>query len=281
MRTLLQIGEIAQLLGVTPKTIRHYQKVGLLDEPARTEAGYRLYNAHDLLRLCRIRRLQTFGLSLKQIKVVMGELAHELTLREVLQSLDQEFAKQIRELEERRERINSLLNEKSLDVMQPSAPLGLELAKELLGERFASISPVALEMEAKLWAPIENFNWPGEYQEGITKMVQYFAEHPEIYEQLIAFSEQFATLATLAEDAPEVGQMVENCMGNSTLLLFLQNGQGLSVQVPNMENPFGEILGDLMVTTLSPAQRHFFEELARRMSVPEKRFKHARDNENF
>ncbi len=38
MRTLLQIGEIAQLLGVTPKTIRHYEKMGqikVLNELAR------------------------------------------------------------------------------------------------------------------------------------------------------------------------------------------------------------------------------------------------------
>ena len=40
MRTQLHIGEIAQLLGITPKAIRHYQKVGLLAEPERSEAGY-------------------------------------------------------------------------------------------------------------------------------------------------------------------------------------------------------------------------------------------------
>ena len=271
MRTLLQIGEIAQLLGVTPKTIRHYQKIGLLEEPARTEAGYRLYNAYDLLRLRRIRRLQTLGLSLKQIKAVLGEPSHEHTLREVLQSLDQELALQIRELEVRRERIGALLNEQSLDMIdQPTMPFGLERAKELLGERFSSISPAVLEMEAKLWAPIENFNWPGEYQEGMMKMAQYFAEHPEIYEQLIAFGEQFASLASLPQDAPEVDQMIERCMENSALLLFLQNGQVLATQIPHMENPFGEILGDLMVTALSPAQRHFFEKLSHRLPASRK-----------
>ena len=57
MRTQLHRGEIAQLWGVTPKAIRHYQKVGLLAEPEHTEAGYRLYGAQELLRLQRIRRL--------------------------------------------------------------------------------------------------------------------------------------------------------------------------------------------------------------------------------
>ena len=81
MRTQLHIGEIAQLLGVTPKAIRHYQKVGLLAEPERSEAGYRLYGAQNRLRLQRIRRLQALGLSLKQIKVVLFGVndAHFLT----------------------------------------------------------------------------------------------------------------------------------------------------------------------------------------------------------
>ena len=81
MRTLLQIGEIAQLLGVTPKTIRHYQKIGLIAEPDRTEAGYRLFNAQDLLRLQRIRRLQALGLSLKQIKTLLGEPRQEIVCK--------------------------------------------------------------------------------------------------------------------------------------------------------------------------------------------------------
>ena len=51
MRELLQIGEVAKLIGVSPKTIRYYHEIGLLAEPKRTEGGYRLYMAQDLLRL--------------------------------------------------------------------------------------------------------------------------------------------------------------------------------------------------------------------------------------
>ena len=46
MRERLRIGEVAKLLGVTPKTLRHYEKVGLLEETERTEADYRLYSVH-------------------------------------------------------------------------------------------------------------------------------------------------------------------------------------------------------------------------------------------
>jgi DNA-binding transcriptional MerR regulator len=51
MRELLQIGEVARLIGVSTKTIRYYHEIGLLDEPERATSGYRLYTARHLLRL--------------------------------------------------------------------------------------------------------------------------------------------------------------------------------------------------------------------------------------
>jgi DNA-binding transcriptional MerR regulator len=47
----IEYREVARLVGVTTKTVRHYEKVGLLGAPQRSEAGYRLYAADDLLRL--------------------------------------------------------------------------------------------------------------------------------------------------------------------------------------------------------------------------------------
>ena len=64
MRERLRIGEAARLVGVTPKTVRHYEKIGLLPAAERSESGYRLYAANDLLRLNRVKRLRSLGLSL-------------------------------------------------------------------------------------------------------------------------------------------------------------------------------------------------------------------------
>jgi DNA-binding transcriptional MerR regulator len=68
MRELLQIGEVAKLIGISSKTIRYYHEIGLLAEPRRTDGGYWLYTAQDLLRLQRIRRLRSLGLHLDCIK---------------------------------------------------------------------------------------------------------------------------------------------------------------------------------------------------------------------
>jgi len=124
MNTKLHIGEVAKLLGITPKTIRHYHKVGLLTEPQRTESGYRLYTASALLRLQRIRRLQALGLSLKQIKTLLGEhvVGQESSLRDVLQSLLEELSTEITSLEEQRERIRMLLASDTIDIISSLLP---------------------------------------------------------------------------------------------------------------------------------------------------------------
>ncbi|MBI3970226.1 MAG: heavy metal-responsive transcriptional regulator [Chloroflexi bacterium] len=63
----LLIGELAAALGLNPKTIRYYEAVGLLPEPRRTAAGYRLYGPADLDRLRFIGKAKAIGLSLEEI----------------------------------------------------------------------------------------------------------------------------------------------------------------------------------------------------------------------
>ena len=48
---MVKIGEIAERVGVNPKTIRFYESVGVMPEPPRTPAGYRDYEEQDVTRL--------------------------------------------------------------------------------------------------------------------------------------------------------------------------------------------------------------------------------------
>ncbi|MEU6726554.1 MerR family transcriptional regulator [Nonomuraea wenchangensis] len=61
------IGQAAAFAGVTVKTVRHYHKHGLLDEPRRDSSGYRRYGSADLLRLVQIRTLAAAGVPLAEI----------------------------------------------------------------------------------------------------------------------------------------------------------------------------------------------------------------------
>jgi DNA-binding transcriptional MerR regulator len=268
MRQLLHIGEVAQLLGVTPKTIRHYQKIGLLGEPERTEAGYRLYGAHDLLRLHRIRHLQTLGLSLKQIKAILGEPAHQRSLREVLQSLDEDITVQIQALEERHEKIRALLEQSELASAEhlPAVSPTLERTRELLGDLTSSISPVLWQQEAQMDTLIDAFRWPVEYQDKVELLLHYIVAHPEVYQRWIVWGERIAALATLPEDAPEVEQLLADCAISAEFAELQRQILALSEQVPHLEDRFAHVLSDLLSTVFSPAQRRFFEEMLRRTS---------------
>lgn len=65
------IGDVAKQVGMTPKTIRYYEGLGLLSEPDRTESGYRLYSEADVERLRFIKGGKALGLSLTELKDIL------------------------------------------------------------------------------------------------------------------------------------------------------------------------------------------------------------------
>ncbi|MXV87014.1 MAG: heavy metal-responsive transcriptional regulator [Acidimicrobiales bacterium] len=67
----MRIGELGDRCGVSTKTIRYYESIGLLDEPERTASGYRSYDADAVGRLRFIRDAQATGLTLAEISSVL------------------------------------------------------------------------------------------------------------------------------------------------------------------------------------------------------------------
>jgi MerR family transcriptional regulator, thiopeptide resistance regulator len=70
MEKLYRVHQFAKLAGVTVKALRHYDRLGLLT-PARSEAGYRLYQLGDLARLQQIIALKSVGLPLRHIRTLL------------------------------------------------------------------------------------------------------------------------------------------------------------------------------------------------------------------
>jgi MerR family transcriptional regulator, copper efflux regulator len=66
------IGQAADLTGVSAKMIRHYESIGLLPPPPRTFAGYRLYGDADLHRLRFVRRARSLGFPMKDVQALLG-----------------------------------------------------------------------------------------------------------------------------------------------------------------------------------------------------------------
>ena len=68
MRNALQIGEVGQMLGLNPKTLRYYEEIGLLPRRKRSRGGYRLYSSADVERIIFVRQGRALGLSLDEIR---------------------------------------------------------------------------------------------------------------------------------------------------------------------------------------------------------------------
>ena len=68
MPKLLQIGELGKQTGLSIRTLRYYDEIGLLMPSHRTEAEYRLYSEADIARLQQILSLRQLGFALKEIR---------------------------------------------------------------------------------------------------------------------------------------------------------------------------------------------------------------------
>ena len=67
----LTIGGLAERAGVTPDTLRYYERLRLLPAPPRSNGGYRLYDADVAERVAFIRKAQALGLSLEDVGEVL------------------------------------------------------------------------------------------------------------------------------------------------------------------------------------------------------------------
>jgi Cu(I)-responsive transcriptional regulator len=65
------IGELAKATGTKAETVRYYERIGLLPEPARTGGNYRAYARPHLERLSFVRRARDLGFSLDQVRALL------------------------------------------------------------------------------------------------------------------------------------------------------------------------------------------------------------------
>jgi len=124
--------ELAGLAGTTVNTVRHYHRLGLLNEPERRYNGYKEYGVLDLVRLLRIRRLVDLGVPLAQI----GEEGSGVEITpEALRDVDAGLAASIVELQNARAEIAAVLR----DGAPADAPPGFASVAARLSEADSSI----------------------------------------------------------------------------------------------------------------------------------------------
>ena len=106
---IYRISEFADKCGVNKETIRYYERKNLLQEPHRTEAGYRIYSYDDVKRVGFIKRIQELGFSLSEIYKLLGVVDKDEVrcMFEFVSKKQKEVQKQIEDLK----RIETMLDD--------------------------------------------------------------------------------------------------------------------------------------------------------------------------
>ena len=86
----LRIGDVAKLVGTTPRTIRYYEEIGLLPEaPSRPSGGHRVYTNAEVERLREVMRLkELLGVTLEELKTLLAAEESRASVRAQLRRED-------------------------------------------------------------------------------------------------------------------------------------------------------------------------------------------------
>jgi DNA-binding transcriptional MerR regulator len=79
---LHQIGEAAERVGLSLRTVRYYEEVGLVVPSGRTQGGFRLYTENDIERLALIKRMKPLGFPLDDMRDLL-QIRDRLAAREL------------------------------------------------------------------------------------------------------------------------------------------------------------------------------------------------------
>lgn len=237
---MLSIGELARLGSVTPRTIRHYHAIGLMPEPPRSEGGYRQYEVRDLLRLLRVRRLASLGLSLPQVAELLEAPATQT--KELLDQLDQELAAQVAVLQEQR-RVLAVLREHAVDPDLPET-----FAPVLASLRKAGLTPAHLVQEREIMLLFSALGAES------TLMEFYLDTDDEAAMQAyVGFMHRFESLRHLSPEDPAVEETAKELieLQQTWIDQLLQPDADLPQLGPEMER----VLSDHWLSQYAPAQR--------------------------
>jgi effector-binding domain-containing protein len=129
---LFRIGEFSRLSHVTVKTIRHYDKIGLL-KPARVDSftKYRYYSASQLPRLNRILALKGLGLSLDQIKILLDQDLPAAQIRGMLRLKRLEIQESLDQEQSRLDRVEQMLRQIEKEERMPEQEVTIKPINEI------------------------------------------------------------------------------------------------------------------------------------------------------
>ena len=100
----MRIGAVSARTGLSLRTIRYYEEVGLVTPSARSQGGFRLYTEPDVARLNLIRRMKPLGFQLDEMRELLGLLYPEPRADDEPAVLEEHELRRLREFTEKAER---------------------------------------------------------------------------------------------------------------------------------------------------------------------------------
>ncbi len=114
-RTSMKIGEVSHESGVGIEALRFYERSGLLGSPSRSQSGYRLYGEGVLDRLAFIRKAQSLGFSLEEIRHIISDAERGASpcddVRAIVRRRLAEVAERIKEMQRHHRELRRTLEE--------------------------------------------------------------------------------------------------------------------------------------------------------------------------
>jgi len=259
----LRIGQLAGLVGVSTKTIRHYHKIGLLPPAERSPNNYRQYNFADLYRLKIILRLKGVGFSLAEIRSILHSNDADTVLRQRLSDLEQQLADQIAQLQKKLQRVQALIAEKATlrDVDRPDikSSLTYRMLIDVLQGYGTGSSSDAIALDQSLLSRLDTFNWGEEYRAYWEQIVHALADNVG---SLHAVGERIVAVAHMSAHDPQLEVIADEVAKELQKIHTV-------FALPDLEQPLQAVFKQVVVhavqETLTPAQEHLIGLIRRRL----------------
>jgi len=155
------VGHVAELVGVSVRTLHHYDQIGLVPPSARSNAGYRMYSDHDISRLHRVLVYRELGFPLEEIATLLDDPSVDAMAH---------LKRQRALLDERIDRLHQMVA--AVERVMEAQTMGIQLSTQEQSEIFGD-------------------NWLGE---------EYAAEAEQRWGTTDAWKQSQSRTATLSED---------------------------------------------------------------------------------
>lgn len=256
MKNQILIGDFVKLTNSTLKTVLYYHKIGLLNEPKRSNSGYRLYGAEELNQMRMIKHLKNLGLDLKKIKEILGHAKDNKNITEVLKSLHYELLTERKKIDEQISKIETLLNKQVEDVEETlfessSFRAITETLDQDQFENYKKSHEELFNQQRNIFGVMDDFQWGKNYKENFSEMAKYFKLNPKKYEIALELGNRLSKLKYMEVDDPEIEKLAkegaEFIKNEPVLKEMLYEKDGFEI---TNENLFDEVSNKF----LSPAQ---------------------------